>query len=169
MGNGEIISAFCAGQLRVDKELAQCRRIIHCTRDFSVGVKTWAEPPTHLYKVSLCDDMRKVISFIKYIRSTHGTCYKDMLFEPLFVSELLGVGRNNFEGALEVLRDVGVLGFDKQGCKILVFRYMDPFFGDPSPADIAYSLKQQLYSDKLFERVRLQNNKLIYNFYARDC
>lgn len=34
MGNGEIISAFCAGQLRVDKELAQCRRIIHCTRDF---------------------------------------------------------------------------------------------------------------------------------------
>lgn len=73
MGNGEIISAFCAGQLRVDKELAQCRRIIHCTRDFSVGVKTWAEPPTHLYKVSLCDDMRKVISFIKYIRSTHGT------------------------------------------------------------------------------------------------
>lgn len=122
MGNGEIISAFCAGQLRVDKELAQCRRIIHCTRDFSVGVKIWAEPPTHLYKVSLCDDMRKVISFIKYIRSTHGTCYKDMLFESLFVSELLGMGRNNFEGTLEVLMDVGVLGFDKQGCKILVFR-----------------------------------------------
>ena len=91
-----------------------------------------------------------------------------MLFESLFVSELLGMGRNNFEGTLEVLMDVGVLGFDKQGCKILVFRYMDPFFGEPSPADISYSLKQQLYSDKLFERVRLQNNKLIYNFYTQS-
>ena len=91
-----------------------------------------------------------------------------MLFESLFVSGLLGVGRNNFEGMLEVLMDVGVLGFDKQGGKILVFRFMEPFFGEPSPADIAYSLKQQLYSDKLFERVRLQNNKLIYNFYTQN-
>lgn len=168
MSNDEIISAFCAGHFRIDKELAQYRRIIHCTRDFSIGVKTWAEPPTHLYKVSLCDDIRKVISFIKYVRSTHSGCYKDMLFESMCISELLGMSRNDFEGILEVLMDVGVLGFDKQGGKILVFRYMDPFFGEPSPADVAYSLKQQLYSDKLFERVRLQNNKLIYNFYTQS-
>lgn len=168
MGNDEIISAFCAGHFRIDKELAQCRRIIHCTRDFSIGVKTWADPPTHLYKVSLCDDMRKVISFIRHVRSTHGTCYKDMLFESLFVSELLGVGGNNFEAMLDVLMDVGVLGFDKQGRKILVFRFMEPFFGEPSPADVAYSLKQQLYADKLYERVRLQNNKLFYNFYTQS-